>query len=119
MEKPELGWVNVLANGMAWEIDGVMSVIEGHPDEKQLRATLTIAYKTAFVFKKRQDERPVLDKLSASFIGYEIDPTNEDGSVPVGIFKEVPLVDGDTIEMSQVVQQFKAFKSAVIKALMN
>lgn len=113
MEKPELGWVNVMADEKAWMIDGVMTMIEGHPEEAQLRAGLSITYKTTLVFEKNEDGRQVLDKLSASFIGYEFDPVNEDGSMPVLVYKEVPLIDGDKIEMSQVIQQFEAFKTAV------
>ena len=118
LERPEMGWVNVLVDGKAWEVEGVPSVIYGHPMETELLENLSISFKVNLMFSSETEASWTLSRLSGEFL--EIDsaiPMNDDGSVPIGVRKEMPLIPGDELEMAQVIEAFAQFRQTVLAGL--
>lgn len=108
--------VEIIEDGKIWSVSGV-TYVEGDVDaevQAEMKANLGIQFNSTLVFNNYDEMNAMVDKLKEQLITHMEEPTNADGSVPTTFYKEVPLIAGDTIEMSQVIQQFEAFKSTVL-----
>lgn len=115
--------VEVIADEKVWSATGVV-FFEGnalaHADEEvkaEMRANLSLQFRTTLVFNNYDEMNEMITKFKEVLITHLEEPTNDDGSVPTTFYKEIPLIDGDEIEMSSVIQQFEAFKTTILGVL--
>jgi len=119
-EKPfEDAVVEVIEDGKIWSISGVIYVEDNVDAEVKadMGANLCLKFNATLVFNNHDEMSAMVDKLRGQLITHMEEPMNDDGSVPTTFYKQVPLIVGDEVAMSSVIQQFEAFKSTVLTAV--
>ena len=118
-EKPfEEAVCEVIEDGKVWSLTGVLYSDDASEEVKaEMISLLKVQMSLTLVFNDYDAMNTMIGRVANRLITHLEEPTNADGSVPTTFYKQVPLIAGDTIEMSSVIQQFEAFKSIILTAV--